>query len=259
MGGPGRRGADEPTTGSVWRGGRSDRSNRAGVVAHGDGGGPARRDPLPRPALPPGCGDAPGGVPRAPPPAVARPGCAGFGAGPPAGARGGCGETYRRPRRPRAQPSARGGHRRGQPGRGLWLPVRHWRGTAGSFRAPTSSPRRPRPPSHRRQRRHRRVLTATGGPGWAPAAEPSPDGVVLRRGHGSQRGSGSRLGARRPLVRRQPSPRLVATSPPREERPGVVVRRRRHAVGHRPPAPRARRDRCGGGPGVAGGTTPTGP
>ena len=52
------------------------------------------------------------------------------------------------------------------------------------------------------------VPAATGGPGWAPPAEPSPGWVPDR-----------------PLVRRQPSPRLVATSPPREERPGVVVRR----------------------------------
>ena len=53
---------------------------------------------------------------------------------------------------------------------------------------------------------------AGGGPGWAPAARsaaaPAPGWVPDR-----------------PLVRRQPSPRLVATSPPREERPGVVVRR----------------------------------
>lgn len=67
---------------------------------------------------------------------------------------------------------------------------------------------------------------ATGGPGWGPATEPVPDRVTAP----------ARVGARsaapspgwvpdRPLVRRQPSPRLVATSPPREERPGVVVRR----------------------------------
>lgn len=67
---------------------------------------------------------------------------------------------------------------------------------------------------------------ATGGPGWGPAAEPVPDRVTAP----------ARVGARsaapapgwvpdRPRVRRQPSPRLVATSPPREERPGVVVRR----------------------------------
>lgn len=67
---------------------------------------------------------------------------------------------------------------------------------------------------------------ATGGPGWGPAAEPVPDRVT------APAGVAARSAARtpgwvpdRPLVRRQPSPRLVATSPPREERPGVVVRR----------------------------------
>lgn len=74
--------------------------------------------------------------------------------------------------------------------------------------------------------------TATGGPGWGPAAEPVPDRVTAPAGVTAPDGVAARSAAPapgwvpdRPLVRRQPSPRLVATSPPREERPGVVVRR----------------------------------
>ena len=58
------------------------------------------------------------------------------------------------------------------------------------------------------------VPAATGGSGWEHAAEPASDRVTAPGWVPD-----------RPLVRRQPSPRLVATSPPREERPGVVVRR----------------------------------
>lgn len=67
---------------------------------------------------------------------------------------------------------------------------------------------------------------ATGGPGWGPAAEPVPDRVTAPTGVAA-RSAAPAPGwvPDRPLVRRQPSPRLVATSPPREERPGVVVRR----------------------------------
>lgn len=67
---------------------------------------------------------------------------------------------------------------------------------------------------------------ATGGPGWGPAAEPVPDRVTAPDGVAA-RSAAPAPGwvPDRPLVRRQPSPRLVATSPPREERPGVVVRR----------------------------------
>lgn len=65
---------------------------------------------------------------------------------------------------------------------------------------------------------------ATGGPGWGPAAEPdrmtAPAGVAARSAAPAPGWVPDR-----PLVRRQPSPRLVATSPPRAERPGVVVRR----------------------------------
>lgn len=74
--------------------------------------------------------------------------------------------------------------------------------------------------------------TATGGPGWGPAAEPVPDRVTAPAGVTAPDGVAARSAAPapgwvpdRPLVRRQPSPRLVATSPPREERPGLVVRR----------------------------------
>lgn len=73
---------------------------------------------------------------------------------------------------------------------------------------------------------------ATGGPGWGPAAEPVPDRVTAPAGVTAPDGVAARSTAPapgwvpdRPLVRRQPSPRLVATSPPREERPGLVVRR----------------------------------
>lgn len=73
---------------------------------------------------------------------------------------------------------------------------------------------------------------ATGGPGWGPAAEPVPDRVTAPAGVTAPDGVAARSAAPapgwvpdRPLVRRQPSPRLVATSPPREERPGLVVRR----------------------------------
>ncbi|HET8983793.1 MAG TPA: LysM peptidoglycan-binding domain-containing protein [Pedococcus sp.] len=67
---------------------------------------------------------------------------------------------------------------------------------------------------------------ATGGPGWGPAAEPVPDTATAPAGVAA-RSAAPAPGwvPDRPLVRRQPSPRLVATSPPREERPGVVVRR----------------------------------
>lgn len=67
---------------------------------------------------------------------------------------------------------------------------------------------------------------ATGGPGWGPAAEPVPDRATAPAGVAA-RSAAPAPGwvPDRPLVRRQPSPRLVATSPPREERPGVVVRR----------------------------------
>lgn len=73
---------------------------------------------------------------------------------------------------------------------------------------------------------------ATGGPGWGPAVEPVPDRVTAPARVTAPDGVAARSAAPapgwvpdRPLVRRQPSPRLVATSPPREERPGVVVRR----------------------------------
>lgn len=73
---------------------------------------------------------------------------------------------------------------------------------------------------------------ATGGPGWGPAAEPVPDTATAPDRVTAPAGVAPRSAAPapgwvpdRPLVRRQPSPRLVATSPPREERPGVVVRR----------------------------------
>lgn len=67
---------------------------------------------------------------------------------------------------------------------------------------------------------------ATGGPGWGPAAEPVPDRVTAPAGV-ADRGAAPAPGwvPDRPLVRRQASPRLMATSPPREERQGVVVRR----------------------------------
>lgn len=67
---------------------------------------------------------------------------------------------------------------------------------------------------------------ATGGPGWGPGAEPVPDRVTAPAGVAA-RSAAPAPGwvPDRPLVRRQPSLRLVATSPPREERPGVVVRR----------------------------------
>lgn len=73
---------------------------------------------------------------------------------------------------------------------------------------------------------------ATGGPGWGPAAEPVPDTATAPDRVTAPDGVAARSAAPapgwvpdRPLVRRQPSPRLVATSPPREERPGLVVRR----------------------------------
>lgn len=70
------------------------------------------------------------------------------------------------------------------------------------------------------------AAAAAAGPGWAPAAEPSPDRVTTPDGVAARSATPAPGWVPdRPLVRRQPSPRLVATSPPREERPGVVVRR----------------------------------
>ena len=66
------------------------------------------------------------------------------------------------------------------------------------------------PSFHRRYRRPREVP----GGNTRPEGQVHPTGELLP--------AGCRTGL---LVRRQPSPRLVATSPPREERPGVVVRR----------------------------------
>lgn len=73
---------------------------------------------------------------------------------------------------------------------------------------------------------------AAGGPGWGPAAEPVPDTATAPDWVTAPDGLDARSAAPapgwvpdRPLVRRQPSPRLVATSPPREEPPGLVVRR----------------------------------